>query len=59
VACFEEPVMIDHGAVGCLQAAPTRCGGFTGLAQAALCDAHGLDVAAHCAPQLSIHRGTM
>lgn len=48
--------MIDHGAVDCLQADPTRCGGFTGFAQAAaLCDAHGLDVSAHCAPQLSVH----
>lgn len=48
--------MIESGAVDCLQADPTRCGGFTGFAQtAALCDAHGLDISAHCAPQLSVH----
>jgi L-alanine-DL-glutamate epimerase-like enolase superfamily enzyme len=44
------------GAVDCLQADVTRCGGFTGLLQAAgLARAHGLDVSAHCAPQLSAH----
>jgi L-alanine-DL-glutamate epimerase-like enolase superfamily enzyme len=48
--------MIGAGAVDCLQADATRCGGFTGFAQAAaLCDAHGLDLSAHCAPQLSAH----
>jgi L-alanine-DL-glutamate epimerase-like enolase superfamily enzyme len=44
------------GAVDCLQADVTRCGGFTGLLQAAgLAAANGLDVSAHCAPQLSAH----
>jgi L-alanine-DL-glutamate epimerase-like enolase superfamily enzyme len=44
------------GAVDCLQADVTRCGGFTGLLQAAgLARAHGLDLSAHCAPQLSAH----
>jgi L-alanine-DL-glutamate epimerase-like enolase superfamily enzyme len=44
------------GAVDCLQADVTRCGGFTGLLQASgLAAAHGLDLSAHCAPQLSAH----
>ncbi len=44
------------GAVDCLQADVTRCGGFTGLLQAAgLAAGHGLDVSAHGAPQLSAH----
>lgn len=48
--------MVGAGAVDCLQADPTRCGGFTGFAQAAaVCDAHGIDISAHCAPQLSVH----
>ena len=43
-------------AVDCLQADVTRCGGFTGfLKVGALCDAHGLDLSAHCAPQLAAH----
>jgi L-alanine-DL-glutamate epimerase-like enolase superfamily enzyme len=48
--------MLAAGAVDCLQADVTRCGGYTGFRQAAaLCDSHGLDVSAHCAPQLSAH----
>ncbi len=44
------------GAVDCLQADVTRCGGITGLlAAAALARAHGLDLSGHCAPQLSAH----
>ncbi|HEY7019252.1 MAG TPA: enolase C-terminal domain-like protein [Gaiellaceae bacterium] len=44
------------GLVDCLQADVTRCGGITGLLQAAgLAAAHGLDLSAHCAPQLSAH----
>jgi L-alanine-DL-glutamate epimerase-like enolase superfamily enzyme len=44
------------GAVDCLQADVTRCGGITGLLHAAgLAAANGLDVSAHCAPQLSAH----
>ena len=44
------------GAVDCLQADVTRCGGFTGLLRAAsLAAAFGLDVSGHCAPQLSAH----
>ena len=44
------------GCVDCLQIDVTRAGGFTGfLRAAALAAAHGLDVSAHCAPQLSAH----
>jgi len=44
------------GAVDCLQADVTRCGGFTGmLAVGALCDAHSIDLSGHCAPALSAH----
>jgi L-alanine-DL-glutamate epimerase-like enolase superfamily enzyme len=44
------------GAVDCLQADATRCGGVTGvLAAAGLAQAHQLDLSAHCAPQLSAH----
>jgi L-alanine-DL-glutamate epimerase-like enolase superfamily enzyme len=44
------------GAVDCLQADVTRCGGITGLLQAAgLAAGFGLDVSGHCAPQLSAH----
>ncbi|WP_179853113.1 enolase C-terminal domain-like protein [Streptomyces sp. 1331.2] len=43
-------------AVDCLQADATRCGGLTGwLRTAALAQAHGLDVSAHCAPHLHAH----
>jgi L-alanine-DL-glutamate epimerase-like enolase superfamily enzyme len=43
------------GAVDCLQADVTRCGGITGFLRAgALADAHGLDVSAHCAPAASL-----
>ncbi|MCG6494228.1 enolase C-terminal domain-like protein [Kitasatospora sp. A2-31] len=42
--------------VDCLQADATRCGGLTGwLRTAALAEAHGLDVSAHCAPHLHAH----
>jgi L-alanine-DL-glutamate epimerase-like enolase superfamily enzyme len=44
------------GNVSVLQADVTRCGGITGLLQAAgLAGGHGIDVSAHCAPQLSAH----
>ncbi|WP_030231637.1 enolase C-terminal domain-like protein [Streptomyces sp. NRRL S-350] len=42
--------------VDCLQADATRCGGLTGwLRTAALAEAHGLDISAHCAPHLHAH----
>lgn len=50
--------MLDAGAVDCLQADVTRCGGYTGfLRVAALCDAYELPLSAHCAPQLHAHVG--
>ncbi|HEX6522550.1 MAG TPA: enolase C-terminal domain-like protein [Streptosporangiaceae bacterium] len=44
------------GAVDCLQADVTRCGGITGLLQVGgLCEARQLDLSAHCAPAVSAH----
>jgi L-alanine-DL-glutamate epimerase-like enolase superfamily enzyme len=46
--------MLAVEAVDCLQADVTRCGGITGfLRVAALAEKVGLDVSAHCAPQVS------
>jgi L-alanine-DL-glutamate epimerase-like enolase superfamily enzyme len=48
--------LLQAGAVDCLQADVTRCGGITGLLRAsALCDTHAIDLSGHCAPQLSVH----
>ncbi|WP_460792269.1 enolase C-terminal domain-like protein [Nocardioides maradonensis] len=48
--------LLEEGAVDCLQADVTRCGGITGFRRvAALADAYGVDVSAHCAPQVSAH----
>jgi L-alanine-DL-glutamate epimerase-like enolase superfamily enzyme len=48
--------LLDAGAVDCLQADVTRCGGITGLLQAAaLAAAHQIDISGHCAPNLSAH----
>lgn len=48
--------LLEARAVDCLQLDVTRCGGITGfLAAAAVAHGHGLDVSAHCAPQLSAH----
>jgi L-alanine-DL-glutamate epimerase-like enolase superfamily enzyme len=48
--------MTDAGAVDCLQADVTRCGGITEwLRVAALAAARGLDISAHCAPSLHAH----
>lgn len=48
--------LLQAGAVDCLQADVTRCGGITGLLQVAgLCSAHALDLSAHCAPSISAH----
>ena len=50
--------MLQAGAVDCLQADATRCGGFTGfLKTAALCEAFHVPLSAHCAPQLHAHVG--
>ena len=44
------------GAVDCLQADVTRCGGVTGFLQAgAIAEAFELDLSAHCAPTISAH----
>jgi L-alanine-DL-glutamate epimerase-like enolase superfamily enzyme len=46
--------MLGAGAVDCLQADVTRCGGVTEfLRVAALAAAYGLEVSAHCAPAVS------
>ncbi len=48
--------MLRFGAVDCLQADVTRCGGYTAfLDVAALCREHTIDLSAHCAPQVSAH----
>ncbi|WP_031517307.1 enolase C-terminal domain-like protein [Streptomyces sp. NRRL F-5123] len=54
LAYFEQ--MLAAGAVDCLQADVTRCGGVTvWLRAAALAEARGLQVSAHCAPHLHAH----
>jgi L-alanine-DL-glutamate epimerase-like enolase superfamily enzyme len=48
--------LLDAGALDCLQADATRCGGYTGfLKVAALCEAYEMPLSAHCAPQLHAH----
>lgn len=58
---FDEPYfarMIEAGAVDCLQVDVTRCGGYTSwLRASAVAGAQGLDVSAHCAPNLHAHVG--
>jgi L-alanine-DL-glutamate epimerase-like enolase superfamily enzyme len=45
--------MIGAGAVDCLQADVTRCGGYTSwLHAAAIAQGSGLDISGHCAPSL-------
>jgi L-alanine-DL-glutamate epimerase-like enolase superfamily enzyme len=47
--------LLDAGAVDCLQADVTRCGGITGLLQVSgLASAHGIDLSGHCAPGVSV-----
>ena len=47
--------MLGTGAVDVLQADATRCEGISGLlAVAALCEARGLRLSAHCAPSLHV-----
>ena len=51
--------MLAAGAVDCLQADVTRCGGLSALLRVApLCDARSVDLSLHCAPQVSAHAGT-
>jgi L-alanine-DL-glutamate epimerase-like enolase superfamily enzyme len=48
--------LLRAGAVDCLQADVTRCGGVTGLLQVAgLSAAWRVDLSAHCAPAISTH----
>jgi L-alanine-DL-glutamate epimerase-like enolase superfamily enzyme len=48
--------MCAAGAVDCLQIDATRCGGYSEwLRSAAVAHAHGLEVSAHCAPNLHAH----
>ena len=48
--------MLEAGGVDVLQADATRCGGFTGFLQVAtLCQAHHIELSAHCAPALHLH----
>ncbi|MET9762276.1 enolase C-terminal domain-like protein [Streptomyces sp. NPDC006372] len=48
--------MLAAGAVDCLQADITRCGGITvWLRVAALAQSRGLDVSGHCAPHAHVH----
>ncbi|HVU18224.1 MAG TPA: enolase C-terminal domain-like protein [Candidatus Didemnitutus sp.] len=51
--------LLQAGAVDCLQADVTRCGGFTGfLKVAALAESFQIPLSAHCAPQLHAHVGS-
>lgn len=51
--------MLEARAVDCLQIDVTRCGGFTSwLRSANLAAAAGIEVSAHCAPNLHAHVGT-
>lgn len=48
--------MLCAGAVDCLQADCTRCQGITGLLQASvLCEAHSIQLSAHCGPAIHVH----
>ncbi|WP_435822169.1 enolase C-terminal domain-like protein [Actinacidiphila alni] len=48
--------MLAAGAVDCLQADVTRCGGITVWQRvAALAEARGLEISGHCAPHLHAH----
>ena len=50
--------MLATGAVDCLQADVTRCGGITAFARVgAIVDAYGLELSSHTAPQVSAHAG--
>jgi L-alanine-DL-glutamate epimerase-like enolase superfamily enzyme len=50
--------MCAAGAVDCLQADASRCGGITEwLRVAAIAASHGLQLSAHCAPNLHLHVG--
>jgi L-alanine-DL-glutamate epimerase-like enolase superfamily enzyme len=58
---YDEPYfarMLEARAIDCLQIDVTRCGGYTSwLRAAALADAVGMEISAHCAPNLHAHVG--
>jgi L-alanine-DL-glutamate epimerase-like enolase superfamily enzyme len=46
--------LLEAGAVDCLQADVTRCGGYTGLIEVSrLAEEYGADLSGHCAPSVS------
>ena len=48
--------LLDAGAVDCLQADVTRCGGITGLLQVGgLAETRQIELSGHCAPAVSAH----
>jgi L-alanine-DL-glutamate epimerase-like enolase superfamily enzyme len=48
--------LLRADAVDCLQLDVTRCGGYTGFLNASgLAEQYGLQISAHCAPQVSAH----
>jgi L-alanine-DL-glutamate epimerase-like enolase superfamily enzyme len=48
--------MLQAGAVDVLQADASRCAGVSGfLRAAALCEARGIPLSAHCCPSLHLH----
>ena len=48
--------LLDTGAVDCLQADVTRCGGISGLLQVGgLAETRQVDLSGHCAPTVSTH----
>jgi len=49
--------MLETGAVDVLQADATRCGMTGFLRAAALCEASGVPLSAHCAPSVHVHPG--
>ncbi len=54
--CDDARRFLEADAVDVLQADVTRCGGITGFLQVgALCEAHHIDLSAHCAPALHRH----
>jgi L-alanine-DL-glutamate epimerase-like enolase superfamily enzyme len=54
--CDDARRLLEADAVDVLQADITRCGGVTGfLDVGALCEAHHIDLSAHCAPALHRH----
>jgi len=54
--CDDARRFLEQDAVDVLQADVTRCGGVTGFLQVgALCEAHHIDLSAHCAPAMHRH----